>query len=72
MDVNDIVVISRLLFRGSELTGIKVIPVSLEEFMIKNQEKYITGLKKAHATGVRDNYEYFNKCMLYFEGTLQL
>jgi hypothetical protein len=36
MDVNDIVVISRLLFRGSELTGIKVIPVSLEEFMIKN------------------------------------
>ena len=70
MDVNDIVVISRLLFRGSELTGIKVIPVSLEEFMIKNQEKYINGLKKAHATGIRDNYEYFNKCMLYFEGTL--
>jgi hypothetical protein len=40
--------------------------------MIKNQEKYINGLKKAHASGVRDNYEYFNKCMLYFEGTLQL
>ena len=70
MDVNDIIVISRLLFRGPELTGVKVIPVSLEEFMIKNQERYIGGLSKAHANAFKDNSEQFNKCMLYFEGTI--
>ncbi len=40
--------------------------------MIKNQEKYIDGVKKAHASGFKDNNDQFNRCMLYFEGTLQL
>lgn len=71
MDVNDIVLISRLLFRGPELNSV-TISTRLEEYLLNNQDKYINGLAKAHENGYKDNFEHFNKCLMYFEGTLQV
>jgi hypothetical protein len=47
MDVNDIVPISRLLFRGPEIESISM-SAPLEQYLLNNQEKYINGIKKAH------------------------
>lgn len=69
MDVNDIVQIARLLFRGPEFDSL-TIASRLEEFLLANQDRYIGGLKQAHESGFRDNYEAFNKCLIYLEGTL--
>jgi hypothetical protein len=44
MDVNDIVQISRLFHRGIELDSV-TISTYLEEFLLKNQDKYISGLR---------------------------
>lgn len=71
MDVNDIVPISRLLFRGPEIESISM-SAPLEQYLLNNQEKYINGIKKAHEQGFKDNFEYFNKCLLYLEGTLMV
>ena len=71
MDANDIVPIYRLQYRGPDFGSTKIAS-KLEEFMIKNEEKFVNGLKSAIENINKDNAAEFNKSLLYFEGCLQV